>query len=199
MGVEEPSTKKISGDGLSLKLHSNKQILEITGDGCNISMNKNSGSVKIIGDGCRLRIDENTGNVEYTGDGGRVLLGAKSIKDKVKYTGDGGRITFDGESRTKSRKFEQPFKQKFDKTNGGEGGCPKSAEEMENVLNVKKEAQGKEKKRVRIVTTFQFDEKLIEKWFVSPKEVVESFHGASFVKVVPKQTKTTIEVKWKWM
>ncbi|XP_034192766.1 uncharacterized protein LOC117610014 [Osmia lignaria lignaria] len=194
MGVEEATTKKISGDGLSLKLHSNKQILEITGDGCNISVNKNSGSVKIIGDGCRLRIDENTGEVEYTGDGGRVLLGAKSIKDKVKYTGDGGRITFDGESRTKGRKFEQPF-DKFDKMDGGKEGCPKGAEEMENVLNAEKEAKGKEKKRARIVTTFQFDEKLIEKWFASPNQVVKSFDGASFVKVVPKQRKTTIEVK----
>lgn len=197
MGVKEGTMRRIAGDGLSVDLQSNEQILEIKGDGCDITMSRNRGSVKVIGDGCRLRIVQNMGDVEYTGDGGQVLLGPKSSKDKkVKYVGDGGRIRFDVELTMKNRK---PRKEegKMDEERKKKKGVPeKNREETENDLNGRKETKqsGREEKRggkvTRIVTTFEYDEKIVKKWFVNPDKVIKNL-GGSFVKVVPKETKKT--------
>lgn len=210
MGVKEGTMRKIAGDGLSVNLHSNEQILEIKGDGCDITMSKNRGSVKVIGDGCRLRIVQNMGDVEYTGDGGQVLLGPKSSKDKkVKYVGDGGRIKFDVEltmSNRKSRKEEGAGKGTVDEEKKKKGlseerNGAKNREEMENSLNRRKETKqndsGREEKkgerlRTRIVTTFEYDEKIVKKWFVNPDKVIRNLGGAGpFVKIVPKEKKKT--------
>ncbi|XP_043793378.1 uncharacterized protein LOC122715329 [Apis laboriosa] len=190
MGVKEGTTRRIAGDGLSVDLQSNEQILEIKGDGCDITMSKNRGSVKVIGDGCRLRIVQNMGDVEYTGDGGQVLLGPKSSRDKkVKYVGDGGRIRFDVEltmRNRKSRKEEGAGKETVDEEK------KKSREETENDLNGRKETKqsGKEEKKreklARIVTTFEYDEKIVKKWFVNPGKVTRNL-GGSFVRIVPKE------------
>lgn len=206
MGVKEGTMRRIAGDGLSVDLQSNEQILEIKGDGCDITMSKNRGSVKVIGDGCRLRIVQNMGDVEYTGDGGQVLLGPKSSKDKkVKYVGDGGRIRFDVELTMRNRKTrkeegtgkgtvdEEKKKGVFSEKNG-----EKSREETENDLNGRKETKqsgsGREEKKreklTRIVTTFEYDEKIVKKWFVNPDKVTRNL-GGSFVKIVPKETKKT--------
>lgn len=205
MGVKEGTMRRIAGDGLSVDLQSNEQILEIKGDGCDITMSKNRGSVKVIGDGCRLRIVQNMGDVEYTGDGGQVLLGPKSSKDKkVKYVGDGGRIRFDVEltmRNRKTRKEEGAGKGTVDEEKKGvfsEKNGEKSREETENDLNGRKETKqsgsGKEEKKreklTRIVTTFEYDEKIVKKWFVNPDKVTRNL-GGSFVKIVPKETKKT--------
>ena len=54
--------------------------------------------------------------------------------------------------------------------------------------------RGREEKRggkvTRIVTTFEYDEKIVKKWFVNPDKVIKNL-GGSFVKVVPKETKKT--------
>lgn len=210
MGVKEGEVRKIAGDGLSVNLCSNKQILEITGDGCDISMSKNRGSVKVIGDGCRLRIDQNMGDVEYTGDGGQVLLGPKSIKDKVKYHGDGGRIKFDVELRMRNRKSEVS-KEEGKGMDEGRGSSEESkdalkkeAENEEKKKNRRKERRndlgGKEEKkerstRTKIVTTFVYDEKIVKKWFTNPEASTRTLNGVSSVRIMPNKTKTKIEVK----
>ncbi|XP_076637688.1 uncharacterized protein LOC143349919 [Colletes latitarsis] len=171
MGVAEVNVRKIRGDGLSLKLSSNEQILEIVGDGCTVTVGKNYGCVRVIGDACRLRIDLNLGDVEYRGDGGRVLLGPKSSRNKVRYEGDDGKITFDGESRTKNRKLERSSK----KTNSMDDEAHKehscNVEETENVLNERREA-----KRLGLGNNRK-------------KTVVKSFDGATFAKISPAEKK----------
>ncbi|XP_076233813.1 uncharacterized protein LOC143178829 [Calliopsis andreniformis] len=210
MGVGEATIRKIQGDGLSLKLDSNEQILEITGDGCTITVVKNCGRVSILGDGCRLRIDQNFGDVEYTGDGGQVLLGSKSIKNKVKYVGDGGKVTFDGDSKTnsKTRKF-QVSKEKMSKNlpEGSTNASSKSKKhsgdfkETENALNAKKEAKFVRQQKqqtltgTKVVTKFYFEDDLVSKWFINPGSVIKSFDGATFVKILPTENKTKIKVK----
>lgn len=214
MGLKEGEVRKIAGDGLSVNLCSNKQVLEITGDGCDISMSKNRGSVKVIGDGCRLRIDQNMGDVEYTGDGGQVLLGPKSIKDKVKYHGDGGRIKFDVELRMRNRKSEVSKEETGEGMDEGRGSCEESkdaakkenseAEKEEKKKNRRKERRddlgGKEEKkgrstRTKIVTTFVYDEKIVKKWFTNPETSTRTLNGVSSVRIVPHKTKTKIEAK----
>ncbi|XP_076760610.1 uncharacterized protein LOC143429065 [Xylocopa sonorina] len=221
MGVRELTSKKISGDGLSLSLRCNEQYLQVTGDGCDITMSKNRGSIKIIGDGCRLRIELNTGDVEYTGDGGQILLGPKSVRDRVKYIGDGGRISVDGDSRTKSRKSKEPSREQTGKGLDAmkdaerDWNCSKSKEEAENESNRRKEAENessrrKETKRsgarreeekmgglvgARIITSIQYGEKIVKRTLVNPQGRVRTLDGVSFVEIVPKQTKTKIEVK----
>ncbi|KOC64751.1 hypothetical protein WH47_00254 [Habropoda laboriosa] len=202
MGVDEPTIRKICGDGLSLNLRSNEQILEVTGDGCSITMSKNHGSVKIIGDGCRLRIDRNMGDVEYTGDGGQVLLGPKSTNDKVKYTGDGGRISLNGESWKKNRKSKEDTDKKVNvKGSTKEKQASRSQEDAENTFNEGKDVKRNEERRngkstkFRIITSIDCDEKNVKRWFVCPETVVKNFNGAAFVKIEPKSTKTKIEVK----
>lgn len=92
--------KRFHGDGLVVKMHSNRHVLEITGDGCRIVLSRNSGNIYIVGDGCRLRVHHNEGNIEYIGDGGQVLLGSESVKGKVKFVGDGGKVILDPSSET---------------------------------------------------------------------------------------------------
>lgn len=84
--------KRYRGDGLVVRMDSNRRALEITGDGCRITLTKNSGSVRVIGDGCRLNVSHNVGDIEYTGDGGRVLLGPRSSAEKVRFVGDDGKV-----------------------------------------------------------------------------------------------------------
>ncbi|CAL7949573.1 unnamed protein product [Xylocopa violacea] len=221
MGVKELTSKKISGDGLSLSLRCNEQCLQVTGDGCDITLSKNRGSVKIIGDGCRLRIELNTGDVEYTGDGGQILLGPKSIRDRVKYIGDGGKISMDGDSRTKNRKSEEPSRERTGKGSSDARkdakrvwNCSKSKEEAENELNRRKEAENETDRRkgtkrsdsrceertdslvrARIITSIRYGEKIVKRTIVNPQGMVSGLDGVSFVKIVPKQSKTKIEVK----
>lgn len=201
MGGEEAGIRRIRGDGLSLKLGFNEQILEIAGDGCTISMAKNCGSVRILGDGCRLRIDQNLGNVEYTGDGGRVLLGPKSIKDNVRYIGDGGKVTFD-DSKTKKTRSEQVPK-KIDKK-GTEEGFKDTRDKnrsstVEEIQNAKNEAECDRRQkqdsraRTKFVTELCCDENLVSRWFVNPGSVIESYDGATFVKIAPGRTKTKVK------
>ncbi|XP_043255729.1 uncharacterized protein LOC122399246 [Colletes gigas] len=171
MGVAEASVRKIRGDGLSLKLSSNEQILEIVGDGCTVTVGKNYGCVRVIGDACRLRIDLNLGDVEYRGDGGRVLLGPKSSRSKVRYEGDDGKITFDGDTRTKNRKIERSSK-KTDDDARKEHSC--NVEETENALNERREA-----KRLGLGNNRK-------------KTVVKSYDGATFVKVSATEKKVKV-------
>lgn len=200
MGVEETSIRRILGDGLSLRLPLNEQLLEVRGDGCDVVVAKNCGNVRIIGDGCRLRIDENLGDVEYTGDGGQVLLGRKSSRSKVKYVGDGGRVSFDGDPRNgKAGKFEQASKKVAKKASEGPArGEHRSsgAEAVENASNGKKEAefgtgQGKvaRTKVVTVVTRLHCNEELVSRWFVNPGSVVSSFNGAPLVKIATRKVK----------
>ena len=200
MGVEETSVRRILGDGISLKLPLNEQLLEVRGDGCDVVVAKNCGNVRIIGDGCRLRIDQNLGDVEYTGDGGQVLLGRKSSRSKVKYVGDGGRVSFDGDSGNgKAGRFEQASRKVGKKASEGPaGGEPRSsgAEAVETALSDKKEAEfgtGQEKvartKVATVVTRLHCDEELVSRWFVNPGSVVRSFNGAPFVKITPRKVK----------
>ncbi|KAK9295790.1 hypothetical protein QLX08_010002 [Tetragonisca angustula] len=203
MGVKEGTVRKMIGDGLSVNLRSNEQILEITGDGCDISVSRNRGSVKVVGDGCRLRIDQNMGDVEYTGDGGQVLLGPKSVRDKVKYHGDGGRVRFDVELTMRNRKSGGSSKA------GGEAGRKLDEEERgkDATEGVRSEGERKQRKkekrgegerlaRTKIVTTLAYDEKIVKKWFTGQgAATVKTVDGASFVKIVPKRTKTKVEMK----
>ncbi|XP_054010921.1 uncharacterized protein LOC128893738 [Hylaeus anthracinus] len=199
MVAEEGNVKTIRGDGLSLKLLSNEQILEITGDGCNVTVAKNYGSVRIIGDGCRLKIDLNLGDVEYRGDGGRVLLGPKS-SNKVRYVGDGGRVTVDGNTEKKSKKkLRRPSKKITDEERSKDIEVNKerssSVEERENAANAKRDAKrvalgNKQEKVTKTVISnswLQCDEQLVTKWFVNPGTVIRSFDGATFVKIGPKE------------
>ncbi|XP_076666226.1 uncharacterized protein LOC143367866 [Andrena cerasifolii] len=199
MGVDETSVRRILGDGLSLKLPLNEQLLEVRGDGCDVVVAKNCGNVRIIGDGCRLRIDQNLGDVEYTGDGGQVLLGRKSSRSKVKYVGDGGRVSFDGHSRNgKAGKLEQASKKIGKTSEGPAGGEHRScgAEAVETASSDKKEAEfgtGQEKaartKVATVVTRLHCNEELVSRWFVNPGSVVRSFNGAPFVKIAPRKVK----------
>lgn len=210
MGVKEGTVRKMIGDGLSVNLRSNEQILEITGDGCDISVSRNRGSVKVVGDGCRLRIGQNMGDVEYTGDGGQVLLGPKSVRDKVKYHGDGGRIRFDVELRMRKsggsekageagrkldgeeREKDAPERERSDRREGNEGDRKQRRKEK----RCDAESKGERLARTKIVTTLAYDEKIVKKWFTSHgAATVKTLDGASFVKIVPKQTKTKVEVK----
>lgn len=204
MGVKEGTVRKMIGDGLSVNLRSNEQILEITGDGCDISVSRNRGSVKVVGDGCRLRIDQNMGDVEYTGDGGQVLLGPKSVRDKVKYHGDGGRIRFDVELRMRSRKSGGSSKaneagRKLDEEERGKDAPEKESEREERKQRRKEkhgdaDSKGERLARTKIVTTLAYDEKIVKKWFTSQgAATVKTFDGATYVKIVPKQTKTKVE------
>lgn len=200
--------EKIRGDGLSLRFASNERALEIIGDGCSVALDKNSGTVRVIGDGCRLKIDLNHGDVEYTGDGGRVVLGPKSTRNKVKYVGDGGRVSVDGELRTRAKRLDQATKEKTEKNERGsekqkDKGASKTAEEEDNRLNAKKEAKSakkeakpakKKEERVKISTRLYCDQELVEKWFVNPGSVIESFDG-SFTKTRSKERKNKAEVK----
>ena len=211
MGVKEGTVRKMIGDGLSVNLRSNEQILEITGDGCDISVSRNRGSVKVVGDGCRLRIDQNMGDVEYTGDGGQVLLGPKSVRDKVKYHGDGGRIRFDVELRMRNRKSgasNEEAGRKLDEKEKRKESAAERGKESETRNEGEKKQRRKEKRggtddgkgerlaRTKIVTTLAYDEKIVKKWFTSQgTATVKTLDGASFVKIVPKQTKTKVEVK----
>ncbi|KAF3426117.1 hypothetical protein E2986_08937 [Frieseomelitta varia] len=207
MGVKEGTVRKMIGDGLSVNLRSNEQILEITGDGCDISVSRNRGSVKVVGDGCRLRIDQNMGDVEYTGDGGQVLLGPKSVRDKVKYHGDGGRIRFDVELRLRNRKSGGGSSKageagrKLDEEEKGKDAPEGERNEGERKQKRKEkrgeaDSKGERLARAKIVTTLEYDEKVVKKWFISQgAATVKTIDGASFVKIVPKQTKTKVEVK----
>jgi hypothetical protein len=86
---------QLVGDGLRVKLASNRKILSITGDGCRVNLAINTGLLRVNGDGCRVSIGRNLGHVEYNGDGGRIVLGPESLdRDRIKYRGEGGVIEF---------------------------------------------------------------------------------------------------------
>ncbi|XP_076166399.1 uncharacterized protein LOC143146204 [Ptiloglossa arizonensis] len=199
MVVGEGNVRKIHGDGLSLMLPLNEQILEITGDGCSVTVAKNCGSVRVIGDGCRLRIDLNLGDVEYTGDGGRVLLGPKSSRSKVRYVGDGGKVTSDGEKKTKNRKVERSSKI-TDETRAKDADANKknSGEKTKNPPNERREQKGsdrgkKQEKVVKIVARSNCDEQVVTRWFVNPGTVIKSFDGATFVKIGSAERKIKVK------
>lgn len=97
MKKERDCVRRLKGDGLSIEMDSNNRILEVTGDGCKITLTKNCGSVRVMGDGCRVKVTHNVGDIVYTGDGGRVLLGPKSLRERVRYIGEGGKVSFDSD------------------------------------------------------------------------------------------------------
>lgn len=172
-GESDDDVKRFHGDGLVVKMRSNRRVLQITGDGCLIVLSKNSGSVHIVGDGCRLRVNHNEGNIEYIGDGGQVLLGSESVKGKVKFVGDGGKVILDSSSPETKSKIERKdsgtsWKERLNREANylGEGTCSckkvidkicekgdaddrtLSQEESDNLTNdMKQKSQGKCGKR----------------------------------------------------
>lgn len=173
MASRRNDVKRVSGDGLSVRLESNDQVLEVTGDGCRITVAKNRGSVRVVGDGCKVRIAYNAGDVEYNGDGGHVLLGPRSSKENVRYIGDGGKVSFDLDAETLMKnqrntvtvrqKTEIPCgkssKEKLEGVDKTGANCRMNSlrnqdkdfsnitVEMENILNERREMRVNEEKR----------------------------------------------------
>lgn len=129
--------RRLTGDGLYVKMNSNHRVLEVTGDGCKIIMAKNSGSVRVVGDGCQVKVTHNVGDIVYTGDGGRVLLGPKSSKERVKYVGDGGKVSFDPEPKRRSSGLGKEEKREGKRETSG----PKSSSIIKNYLGMNTEGK----------------------------------------------------------
>ncbi|XP_025075273.1 uncharacterized protein LOC105431726 [Pogonomyrmex barbatus] len=216
---DDDGIKRLRGDGLVVRMHSNHRVLEIVGDGCWIALSKNSGSVHVIGDGCRLRVNQNVGDIEYTGDGGRILLGPDSSKGKVKFVGDGGKVILDSSPEADSKLSKE---QRNRKTYAQKGTCKEvidkiseweddrilNRENLDNIVNdVKEECQRKYGKRIeetrkslryptvtKIITKIQSDGQCVTKRFGDSSSIV-NFRGRNgpVTKSVSRSSGTNVE------
>ncbi|XP_070167893.1 uncharacterized protein [Polyergus mexicanus] len=214
--AEDDGIKRFHGDGLVVRMHSNRRVLEITGDGCRIILSKNSGSVHIVGDGCWLSVKHNVGDIEYTGDGGRVLLGPDSSKGKVKFVGDSGKIILDSNMRLEEENRKTDHVEKIthscNKIVKKIPECEKcedadkisNREDMDNIVNdMKEKSRGKYGKRneetrksmrhptvTKIVTKIQSDGQCVRKRF-DDSSLIINFHGDEHLNLTKNLSRTS--------
>lgn len=223
-GDVDSCVKRLRGDGLVVRMHSNHRVLEITGDGCWIVLSKNSGSVHVVGDGCKLHVYHNVGDIKYTGDGGQVLLGPDSSREKVKFVGDGGRVILDSCPETDPKKSTKERRNKTAGTYARSFTCPckeiindvpereddHEISNLDNVLNDMKERslQGKYGKRneetrkslrhptvTTIITKIRSDGQCVTKRFGDSSLIVNSRGRPVTKSRVPRTSATNVGLK----